>query len=192
MGAGPSNPWPTFSDYVDQNNPGVAPSASDMNRMAGNFKFLTVPPSISLLRYDTSLVADNQWHNCRFDTAQWDVDAQGGFISPDLHNGAAVAETFTINTTGLYDLRATERFACGVTGYLWLRVMIVSGSELDRDTVPFTANNIYTARLGRRAYLTSGQQIQFQHLAFAGQNVTLYTDNPSPFAEIHYCGRKVV
>lgn len=189
MGSGPSNGW------SDPSDPDWVPGSSDFERIFGNFEFFTVPPTASFLcDATTTLVNDNTWHNCRYDTAQWDLDAQGGFISPDLHSGSPTAEAFTINTTGLYEIKARERFTSITTGYYWLQAIIFNTSTvLDKDTVPFTAaNNIWTARIGRRCYLTAGQQIVFQRLAFSGQIVNLDTTSPRNFAEIHYIAREVV
>ena len=182
-GHGPDLAFPTFSDGAG----GVAPSADDCNRWSGNQKFFAMPPSLSVLRYDTALVSDNSPHICRFDTLQWDIDSDGGIMAPDLQTGGSgMASTFNINTTGLYDIKARERFSASDTGYMELWVEIVGGSVLDLDHVPFVAENIYTAELNRRVYLTAGQQIQFYHKSFSGQDLVLYQDNPRPFAEINY------
>lgn len=180
MGTGPSNAWPTFTDGPD----GTGIGASDMNRMAGDFKVLSQQPAGRFLRYDTAMTGDQQWYNCRYMTAQYDVDAQGGYLSPDLHTGAAVADTFTINTTGLYHIQATERGSCGTSGYLRLGIFINSGSELAEDIVNFLGLQVWVADVSTTHYLTAGQQIQIRHYAFTSQPITLYTGAPGPFLTI--------
>ena len=174
------------SGWSDPTNPTYVPSGSDFLKIYNDIKRIAVRPSGRWVRFDTSLVSDNNWYNCRVQSEQYDVDAESGQM---LGTISGAADTFTIQTTGLYDLAVRERFSGSVNGDHGLRIIVVGNpitlAESDVVIVPLHVQTNYCRTI---YYLTAGQQVQFQH-KYNGFGdpapLTLYTTVPYPEVTIH-------
>jgi hypothetical protein len=96
------------SGWSDPTNPTYVRQGPTSSRIYNDIKRIAVRPSGRWLRYDTVLTPDNTWYNCRIYSEQYDVDAETGQM---LGTFPGVADTFTIQTTGIYDLAVRERFS---------------------------------------------------------------------------------
>lgn len=189
MGSGPSNSWP------DPNDPDWVPGGSDFARIFGNEKFFTVPPAGKWNRYDTSLVADNQWHDCRVaGPAIYDVDSQGGHLCPEIAAGSAISSTFVIPTTGLYAIAATEHFLPSVNADVYLRITntVVSIKQVSAVDVPL---HDQTLEIYVEHPFTAGTTVKVQHKVNQFGDSTplaLVTNSPAPEISIRYLQRLTV
>lgn len=171
------------SGWSDPTNPTYVPSGSDFLKIYNDIKRIAVRPAGKWFRYDTTLVGDNNWYDCRVDAAEYDVDAEAGQIVGTI--GATPANTFNITTTGIWALGVRERYSGTLNGDHSLRIFVVGAvaalAEQDKVIVPahVSSNWCYTEE-----YLTAGQQIKFQHKyqQFSGgsDTLTLYTTPPKP------------
>jgi hypothetical protein len=145
VGAGADNTGPLFVDWTSPTSPGVPFSASDGNRWNGNDKVFTVGWGVSVLWYDTSLVGDNAWHDCRFNTVQWNASCDADKLSLGLDVGESGVETdFTVPATGRYYVGGMQRGAVpsgSSAGYWQFQVLIDTGTRqvpIDRDISAYT------------------------------------------------------
>lgn len=173
------------SGWADPTNPAWSPGGSDFLKIFNDIKRVAVRPSGRWLRYDTLLYPDKNWYNCRVYLSQYDVDAETGQMVGPI---GSVADTFTINTTGIYALACRERFLGGVNGNHGLRITISGGSILAESDVPVVPLHLTSNYVHTFFYLTAGQQIIFQHMYDGygdSNNLTLYTNIPGPEISIH-------
>jgi hypothetical protein len=175
------------SGFPDPTDPNYRPSSSDFLRIFNDIKRIAVRPSGRWLRYDTALTPDNTWYNCRIYSEQYDVDAESGQL---LGTFPGVADTFTIQTTGIYDLAVRERFSALNGGDHGLRITIGGGgSIIAENDVVVVPLHVQTNYCRAAFYLTAGQTIVFQHKYFTSDaspgNMTLYTSIPGPEITIH-------
>lgn len=176
------------SGWADPTDPSYKLSGSDLLKYNNDIKRLAVRPSGRWLRFDTSLISDGNWYPARVQTEQYDVDAESGQL---LGTISGAADTFSINTTGLYDLAIRERFSGLANGDHGLRATIVGGSVLAENDIVIVPLHVQTNYCRTIHYLTAGQQIQFQH-KYNGfgdsRDLTLYTTTPTPEVTIHMLG----
>jgi hypothetical protein len=169
------------SGWVDPTSPSYSLSGSDLLKIFTDIKRLAVRPAGRWLRYDTALVSDGNWYNCRVASADYDVDAEAGQIVGPI---GSTAQTFTATTTGIWALGVRERFAGTVNGLHLLRAVTTTGTPLGQNHVVVTAPNLQTNWFYTEKYLTAGTQLNFQH-QYNGFSVTtasmnLYTNDPCP------------
>lgn len=179
MGLGVQSGWP------DPTNPTWVPGGSDFLKLFNNDKRLAVRPAGKWVRYDTTLVSDYPtWHNCQVSSTTYEVDAESGHFVGTI---TGVADTFTIPTTGLYDLYVQERFQGAVNGNHGLRVVNASTQVTFDDAYSEMAIIPLHVQVHRLfvpgVYLTSGTTVNFQHRYNGFGDVTplpLQTGAPTP------------
>lgn len=153
------------SGWADPTNPTYVPSGSDFLKLYNDIKRLAVRPAGCWLKFDSSLVADYPtWHNCQVSSTVYEVDAEAGtFIGPI----SGVAATWTIPTTGLYDLSLRERYNGAINGNHGLRVVNAATQITVGDAYsekPIIAGHPDVHHLfAPGVYLTAGTQLNFQH-----------------------------
>jgi hypothetical protein len=175
------------SGWADPTDPTYKLSGSDLLKVYNNIKRIAVRPSGRWLRYDTVLTPDNTWYNCRVSTENYDADAESGQMLGPI---SGAADTFAIQTTGIYDLAIRERFSALDSGDHGLRITIGGGgSIIAENDVVVVPLHVQTNYCRAAYYLTAGQTIVFQHKFFTSAsspgNMTLYTSIPGPEITIH-------
>jgi hypothetical protein len=170
------------SGWSDPTNPSWVPGGSDFLKLFNDVKRLAVRPAGKWTRYDTSLVGDNNWYDCRVAGIRYDVDAEGGQIVGPITGSAS---TFNVTTTGIWGLGVRERYSGSLNGDHSLGIMVVGAvAPLVEHTQTIVPAHVQTNWCYTEEYLTAGQQVKFQHKyqQFSGgsDTLTLYTTPPIP------------
>lgn len=170
------------SGWADPTNPSYVPSGSDFLKIYNDIKRIAQRPAGKWFRFDTSLVGDNNWYDCRVSAAEYDVDAEGGQIVGTI---SGAASTFTAPTTGIYGCGVRERYSGSLNGDHSLQIIVVGAvAAFAEHTQTIVPAHVQTNWCYTEKYLTAGQQVKFQHKyqQFSGgsDTLTLYTTPPTP------------